>query len=172
VYLVGTMLLVVAIGLYELLVRPVGASQPGSRLPRWRMATGLKGMAARLVPMLVLIAVVSFAAVVAGVSGGRDVLLLGGGLTLVIAALMAFLGPAPAALGTPDVGSLAGIRAMAEDSPIRCQPRTSIRLHSRAHTGSFSLASVRANGPKAGRGRGRWCAVGGQAGRPGEGTGG
>ena len=41
--------------------------------------------------MLSLIAVMSFAAVLAGVQSGHDLLLLGGGLALIIAALMAVL---------------------------------------------------------------------------------
>ena len=92
VFLVGVMMLVAAVGLYELFIRPVSASRPGAHLPRRRMTTGPKDMAVRLVPMLVLIAVVSFTAVAAGVRDGRGVLLLGGGLAVVIAALMAFLG--------------------------------------------------------------------------------
>jgi uncharacterized membrane protein YqhA len=92
VFLVGMMMLVAAMGLYELFIRPVSANRPGAHLPRRRITTGPKDVAVRLVPMLVLIAVVSFAAVAAGVRDGRDVLLLGGGLTIVIAALMAFWG--------------------------------------------------------------------------------
>lgn len=89
-FLVGMMMLVAAIGLYELFVRPLGVSRPRVPLPGWR-TSGLSDMAARLIPMLSLIAVMSFAAVLAGVQSGHDLLLLGGGLALIIAALMAVL---------------------------------------------------------------------------------
>ena len=91
VFVVGLMMLAAAIGLYELFIRPLNASSPRARVPRWPTMTGLNDLAARLVPMLVLIAVISFAAVTAGAGGGHDVLLWGGGLALVIAALMVFL---------------------------------------------------------------------------------
>ena len=91
VFLAGTLMLVAAIGLCELFITASGAGTPRVHLPGWRMTAGLNELAARLVPLLVLIAVISLAAVVAGVQDGRHILVIGGGLALVIAALMAFL---------------------------------------------------------------------------------
>jgi len=91
VLLIGTMLVVAAIGFYELFIRPIGAGNPRARLPGWLMTTGLNDLVVRFVPLLVLIALMSFAALLAGVQDGRGILFTGGGLALVIAALMAFL---------------------------------------------------------------------------------
>lgn len=89
--LVGATLLISAIGFYELFISKVDAGGPGSGMPTWLVMRDLNDLKARVVSMLVLVAAVSFVDVVVGFSGGHDILYLGGGVALVIAALTAFL---------------------------------------------------------------------------------
>lgn len=90
-FLVGATLLICAIGFYELFISKVDLGGSGSAMPTWLVIRDLNDLKARVVSMLVLVAAVSFVDVVVGFSGGHDILYLGGGVALVIAALTAFL---------------------------------------------------------------------------------
>ncbi len=90
-FLVGATLLISAIGFYELFISKVDAGRQGAGMPPWLVMRDLNDLKARVISMLVLVAAVSFVDVVVGFSGGHDILYLGGGVALVIAALTAFL---------------------------------------------------------------------------------
>ena len=90
-FLIGATLLISAIGFYELFISKVDPDGPGNAMPPWLVMRDLNDLKARVVSMLVLVAAVSFVDVVVGFSGGPDILYLGGGVALVIAALTGFL---------------------------------------------------------------------------------
>lgn len=90
-FLVGATLLISAIGFYELFISKVDVGGPRAAMPHWLVMRDLNDLKARVVSMLVLVAAVSFVDVVVGFSRGPDILYLGGGVALVIAALTAFL---------------------------------------------------------------------------------
>lgn len=89
--LVGATLLISAIGFYELFISKIDVGGLGGAMPAWLVMRDLNDLKARVVSMLVLVAAVSFVDVVVNFSGGHDILYLGGGVALVIAALTAFL---------------------------------------------------------------------------------
>ncbi|MDA8290425.1 MAG: YqhA family protein [Actinomycetota bacterium] len=89
-FLVGATLLIAAIGLYELFISRVDAG--GARkLPRWLEMQDLNDLKVRVVAMIVLVSSVSFVQAVVDAESGRQVLELGGGIALVVAALTLFV---------------------------------------------------------------------------------
>lgn len=91
-FLVGATLLIAAIGFYELFVSRVddAGSHPYA-LPAWLEMRDLNDLKARVLAMIVLVTAVSFVEVLVGGGSGREVLELGGGGALMIAAITAFL---------------------------------------------------------------------------------
>lgn len=89
-FLIGATMLIAAIGFYELFISRV--DPPGGRpLPQWLLLQDLNDLKARVIAMIVLVAAVSFIEVLVDFRSGREVLELGGGVALVIAALTVFL---------------------------------------------------------------------------------
>ncbi|MGH7687189.1 MAG: YqhA family protein [Candidatus Dormibacteria bacterium] len=92
-FLIGATLLIAAIGFYDLFVQPVSAERV-PREPAWLHVRDLDDLKARVIGMIVLILAVAFAeTVVDEASGtpGLEVLELGAGIALAIAALTAFV---------------------------------------------------------------------------------
>jgi uncharacterized membrane protein YqhA len=87
-FLIGATLMITAIGFFELFVSPGGVGRP--LLPGWLIVRDLHDLKARIISMLVLVAAVAFVDMVVNFDGGKDILFLGGGIALVIAALTAF----------------------------------------------------------------------------------
>jgi uncharacterized protein (TIGR00645 family) len=90
-FLIGATLIIAAFGLYELFISritPGGSHRP---LPGWLEMKDLNDLKARVISMIILVAAVSFVDVVVRLGEGLQVLYLGGGIALVIAALTAFL---------------------------------------------------------------------------------
>lgn len=98
-FLVGATMLIAAIGFYELFISHVSADRQHG-LPDWLVMRDLDDLKARVVSMLVMVAAASFTNVVVDFHGGHDILFLGSGVALVIAALTLFL-----RLGTGRTGS-------------------------------------------------------------------
>ncbi len=91
-FLIGSTLLIAAIGLYELFVSPGGARRAGTQLPAWLEMRDLNDLKARVVAMAVLVATTTFVEVLVDQAAtGNDVLEIGAGIALVIGALTAFL---------------------------------------------------------------------------------
>ncbi|HVA73246.1 MAG TPA: YqhA family protein [Acidimicrobiales bacterium] len=89
-FLIGATMLIAAIGFYELFVSRV--DPPGARpLPPWLLMQDLNDLKARVIAMIVLVAAVSFIEVLVDFRTGREVLELGIGVAVVIAALTGFL---------------------------------------------------------------------------------
>ncbi len=91
-FLIGSTLLIAAIGLYELFVSPGGARRAGAQLPAWLEMSDLNDLKARVVAMAVLVSTTTFVEVLVDqAETGYDVLEIGAGIALVIGALTAFL---------------------------------------------------------------------------------
>ncbi len=88
-FLIGATLLIAAVGFYELFISRIDAGS--IRMPRWLEMRDLNDLKARVIAMIVLVIAVSFVEVVVDYTSGMQVLELGGGVALVIAALTAFL---------------------------------------------------------------------------------
>ena len=89
-FLIGATMLIAAIGFYELFISRV--DPPGAKpLPPWLLMQDLNDLKARVIAMIVLVAAVSFIEVLVDFRNGREVLELGAGVALVIAALTVFL---------------------------------------------------------------------------------
>ena len=89
-FLIGATLLISAIGFYELFFERVG-NEGGGRMPGWLQMNDLNDLKVRVISMVVLILAVTFAETVVDEASGLEVLELGGGIALVIAALVAFV---------------------------------------------------------------------------------
>lgn len=90
-FLIGATLLIAGIGLYELFISRVDVGGGDPRMPAWLEMRDLNDLKARVIAMIVLVAAVSFVEVVVDLRGGSQVLEVGAGVALVIAALTAFL---------------------------------------------------------------------------------
>lgn len=90
-FLIGATLLIAGLGFYELFIDSVAAGSGLDRMPAWLQMSDLNDLKARVVAMIVLVAAVSFVEVLVDEPHPRDLLELGGGVSLVIAALTAFL---------------------------------------------------------------------------------
>ena len=91
-FLIGATMLIAAIGLYELFVRQSDRRSERSRLPLWLEMRDLNDLKARVVAMAVLVTSTSFVEVLVDEAAtGSQVLEVGAGSALVIAALTAFL---------------------------------------------------------------------------------
>ena len=91
-FLIGSTLLIAAIGLYELFVSRGGPRRPGSPLPEWLEMRDLNDLKARVVAMAVLLSATTFIEVLVDEAAtGTYVLEVGGAVALVIAALTLFL---------------------------------------------------------------------------------
>lgn len=84
-FLVGTVLYVMALGLYELFI------DDRLPLPAWLEIHDIDDLKGKLVGVVVVVLAVFFLGEAVGGDGQRDVLRLGGGIALVIAALTYFL---------------------------------------------------------------------------------
>lgn len=89
-FLIGATLLIAAIGLYELFFERVGR-EGGTRMPQWLQMNDLNDLKVRVISMIVLILAVTFAETVVDEVSGLEVLELGGGIALTVAALVAFV---------------------------------------------------------------------------------
>ncbi len=89
--LIGATLMIAAFGFYELFISRIGDSGPGVRLPGWLRMHDLNDLKARVISMIILVAAVSFVDAVVESKGGLNILYLGVGVAVVIAALTAFL---------------------------------------------------------------------------------
>lgn len=89
-FLIGATLLVAAIGFYELFIARLDGDRRGS-IPVWLRMDDLNHLKARVISMIVLVVAVAFVEFVVDQAAGLEVLELGGGIALVIAALVAFL---------------------------------------------------------------------------------
>jgi uncharacterized membrane protein YqhA len=91
-FLIGATLLIAAIGFYELFVSPGGAQRAGSQLPGGLEMRDLDDLKARVAAMAVLVSSTTFVEVLVDESAtGYEILEVGAGVALVIAALTAFL---------------------------------------------------------------------------------
>ncbi len=91
-FLIGATLLIAAIGFYELFVSPGGARRANARLPEWLEMHDLNDLKVRVVAMAVLVSATTFVEVAVDTSAtGLEVLEVGAGVALVVAALTAFL---------------------------------------------------------------------------------
>ena len=88
-FLIGTTLLISAVGLYDLFIRELHA-RPAVSLPAWLDMHDLNDLKARVIAMIVLVLSVSFAELAVDSTDGRQVLELGTGVALVIVALTIF----------------------------------------------------------------------------------
>ena len=84
-FLVGTVLYVMALGLYELFI------DDRIPLPAWLEIHDIDDLKGKLLGVVVVVLAVFFLGEAVGWDGQRDVLRLGGGIALVIAALTYFL---------------------------------------------------------------------------------
>ena len=92
-FLIGATLLIAAIGFYDLFVQPASEERV-PREPAWLHIRDLDDLKARVISMIVLILAVAFAETVvdeASATPGLEVLELGAGIALAIAALTAFV---------------------------------------------------------------------------------
>jgi uncharacterized membrane protein YqhA len=83
--LIGVVLFTVATALFELYVAKI------PNLPSWLVIEDLDGLKALMIKMVIFIMTISFTGRIVTYNGGLDILYLGGGLALVIAALTYFL---------------------------------------------------------------------------------
>lgn len=89
-FLIGATLLIAAIGFYELFIGRIDGGRGGA-LPAWLRMDDLNDLKARVIGMIVLVVAVAFVEFVVDRAEGLQVLELGGGIALVIAALVVFL---------------------------------------------------------------------------------
>jgi uncharacterized membrane protein YqhA len=90
-FLIGATLMVAAFGFYDLFIGRISASGPGVQLPGWLRMHDLNDLKARVISMVILVAAVTFVDEVVESRGGLDILYLGVGVGVVVAALTAFL---------------------------------------------------------------------------------
>jgi uncharacterized protein (TIGR00645 family) len=91
-FLIGSTMLIAAIGLYELFVRQGDPRSARSRLPSWLEMRDLNDLKARVVAMAVLVSSTTFVEVMVDeAASGAEVLEVGAGAALFIGALTAFL---------------------------------------------------------------------------------
>jgi uncharacterized membrane protein YqhA len=94
-FLIGATLLISAIGFYELFLGEIRGG--GARMPGWLEMRDLNDLKGRVIGMIVMVLAVSFVELAVNAdssgetAGGLQVLELGGGVAVVIAALTAFL---------------------------------------------------------------------------------
>lgn len=88
-FLIGATLLIAAIGFYELFVDRLG--EGGRYMPTWLQMNDLNDLKARVVSMIILVVAVGFVETVVDQAAGLQVLELGAGIALVIAALVIFV---------------------------------------------------------------------------------
>jgi uncharacterized membrane protein YqhA len=88
-FLVGTILVVVALGLYELFINKIQAAEHGAGQPRLMLATSLDVLKDRIARLVLLVLVVEFfgAALQFKTTTGLDLLVLAVGVFLIAAAL-------------------------------------------------------------------------------------
>jgi uncharacterized membrane protein YqhA len=84
-FLLGTVLLMIALGFYELFI------SSDLKLPEWLQFRTFDDLKLKLVGVVVVVLAVLFLGHVVGWNGERDLLRLGAGIALVIAALTYFL---------------------------------------------------------------------------------
>ena len=89
-FLIGATLLIAAVGFYELFFQRVG-KEGGTRMPAWLQMHDLNDLKVRVISMIVLILAVTFGETVVDEVSGIEVLELGGGIALAVAALVAFV---------------------------------------------------------------------------------
>lgn len=89
-FLIGATLLIAAIGFYELFFERIGR-EGGRRTPRWLQMHDLNDLKVRVISMIVLIIAVSFVETVVDEVPGIEVLELGAGIGVVVAALTVFI---------------------------------------------------------------------------------
>lgn len=89
-FLIGATLLIAAIGFFELFIDRIG-HEGGHRMPQWLHMSDLDDLKARVISMIVLVVAVAFVETVVDEAAGLEVLELGGGIALVVAALVAFV---------------------------------------------------------------------------------
>ncbi len=80
-FLVGTVLYIVALGLYELFI------DPGIPVPAWLHVDDLEDLKGQLVRVIIVLLGVNFLVAVVNWNGGRDIVWFGGAIGLVILAL-------------------------------------------------------------------------------------
>ncbi len=90
-FLIGATLMIAAFGFYDLFIGRTRTSDPGVRLPGWLRMHDLNDLKARVISMIILVAAVTFVDEVVESKSGLDMLYLGVGVAVVIAALTAFL---------------------------------------------------------------------------------
>jgi uncharacterized membrane protein YqhA len=83
-FLFGMALYVVAIGMFQLFIRPV----PG--LPRWLLVRDLGDLKTQLLNVIIVLLAVTFLAMAIAWTGGKDIVYLGIGIGIVIISLAAF----------------------------------------------------------------------------------
>jgi len=88
-YLVGATLMIAAFGFYSLFIADDGSNR--YVLPGWLAMHDLDDLKARVVSMLILVAAITFADVAVETRNRENVLWMGLGIAVVIAALTAFL---------------------------------------------------------------------------------
>lgn len=89
-FLIGATMLIAAIGFYELFIRRIDSGKQ-NRMPAWLQMNDLNDLKGRIIGMIVLIVAVSFVEVLVEFHSGREILELGGGVALFIAALTVFV---------------------------------------------------------------------------------
>ncbi len=89
-FLIGSTALISAIGFYELFIGDIRVGGVDV-LPAWLAMHDLNELKSRVVSMIVLVLAVGFVEVAVDSPGGLDILETGGGVTVVILALTAFL---------------------------------------------------------------------------------
>ncbi len=134
-FLVGATLMIAAFGFYELFI--VKGEQVGRRywLPGWLKMSDLEDLKARVVSMLILVAAITFVDRTVEAHDEQEVLFLGVGISIIIAALTAFLwfgkrrpqlaGPPPAGAptaGAPTAGTPSGAAGPTPGAPTAGAP--------------------------------------------------
>ena len=95
-FLLGTVFLMIALGLYELFI------DENLALPRWLSINSFDDLKNKLVGVVVVVLAVLFLGAVVGWDGSKDLLGFGVGVALVIAALTYFLSTAKSDKGKSD----------------------------------------------------------------------
>ncbi|HEX8550038.1 MAG TPA: YqhA family protein [Abditibacteriaceae bacterium] len=88
-FLIGTVFVLIALGLYSLFVDDT------LPLPKWLEVHTLDDLKYKLINVIVLVLAVTFLSVAVGWKGQKEVLHIGGAIALVIFALTSFLGSKP-----------------------------------------------------------------------------
>jgi uncharacterized membrane protein YqhA len=90
-YLVGVTLMIAAFGFYGLFIARTDPASHRYWMPGWLQMHDIEDLKARVVSMLILVAAITFVDVAVQARGGIGVFYLGAGISVVIAALTAFL---------------------------------------------------------------------------------